>query len=249
MRKLGIALGGGGSRGFAHLGAIKAMEEQGLKFDAFAGTSAGAIVAALYAARKTPDEIMEIMKELPITRAAKFLLPKNGLASLDNLRKELDQVLEGREFADLEYPLYLAVSNLNTGEVEYIEKGNIALAVQASCSIPILFAPVEIAGQFYVDGGLMDNVPVAPLVDKVERIIAVDIMPLEVRESLEGLADIAVRTFQMSVSMQKSEKENTDRIIRLEGLSDYHILDTSENETIFEMGYDHVKEMDLSEFV
>ena len=95
MKKRGIALGGGGMRGFAHLGVMKALAEKEIEFDAYSGTSAGAIVAALMAAEKSPDEIMDIMKDFSITDVAKILLPVLGQASLDNLREKVDRILEG----------------------------------------------------------------------------------------------------------------------------------------------------------
>lgn len=154
----------GGSRGFAHLGAIKALEERGIKPNVFSGTSAGSIVAALLAAqKKTPDEIMEIMKDKKISDASKITLPVHGFATLDKFGMELDEILRGKDFADLKHELYICASNLNTGKAEYINSGNGAKAVQASSSIPILFSPVEINGQLYVDGGLLDNVPGQPL--------------------------------------------------------------------------------------
>jgi len=139
----------------------------------------------------------------------------------------------------------LAVSNLNTGEVEYLHSGNVARAVQVSSSIPVPFKPVEIDGQLYVNGGLLDNVPVAPLVDLREQIVAVGIMPLEKQEGIKRLTEIAVRTFQMSVSMQDEEKKDSDLIIRVEGLSKFHILNLGHNEDIYVTGYNHVKELNI----
>ena len=120
-KKIGIALGGGGSRGFAHLGAIKALEEKGIYPDVFSGTSAGAIAASLLAAKKKPDEIFEFMKDIKLTDATNITLPINGFASLDNLREMLDEILEGKSFSDLEHKLFVCVSNLNTGGVEYLD--------------------------------------------------------------------------------------------------------------------------------
>ncbi|MEA3423060.1 MAG: patatin-like phospholipase family protein [Bacillota bacterium] len=246
MKKIGLALGGGGSRGFAHLGAIKALEEKGIKPNFFSGTSAGSIVAALLATEKTPDEIMDIMKDLKITDASKITLPVNGFASLDKLGSKLDEILGGRDFSDLKHKLYICASNLNTGKVEYINNGNVAKAVQASSSIPILFTPVEIEGQLYVDGGLVDNVPILPLIDECEKIIAIDIMPVKSIEKVEGVSEIIVRMFQMGVAIQSDKKDQCDVVIKLEDLADYNILDTSKNEEIFEIGYNCVKNMDIS---
>lgn len=106
-KKLGFAFGGGGVRGFAHLGVVKALKEKEIAADIFSGTSAGSIVASLLAAGKDPDEIMDLLSYLKVTEAASFKLPKNGFASLDKLGKKLDEILEGRSFSDLEFPLYV----------------------------------------------------------------------------------------------------------------------------------------------
>ena len=246
MKNIGLALGGGGSRGFAHLGALKALEEKGINPNIFSGTSAGSIVAALLAAQKTPDEILEIMKDIKLSDASKITTPVNGFASLDNLGKKLDEILEGKNFSDLEHQLFICASNLNTGKVEYINTGNVAKAVQASSSIPILFTPVELNGQQYVDGGLFDNVPVQPLIDLCDQIIAIDIMPIKELEKVDGISELIVRIFQMSVGMQQDKKEHCDVLIKVDELSDYNILDTSQNKKIFEIGYNYVKDMETT---
>ncbi|WP_319370571.1 patatin-like phospholipase family protein [uncultured Ilyobacter sp.] len=246
MKKIGIALGGGGSRGFAHLGAIKALEEKGIRPNVFSGTSAGSIVAALLATEKTPDEIMDIMGSIKITKALNIILPADGFASLDKLGSKLDEILGGSDFSDLKHKLYICASNLNTGKAEYINNGNVAKAVQASSSIPILFAPVEIDGQLYVDGGLLDNVPIMPLIEECEHIIAIDIMPIKTLEKVEGISEIIVRMFQMGIAMQSDKKEHCDLLIKLEELSEFNILDTNHNQEIFKIGYNYVKNMKIS---
>lgn len=245
-KKIGIALGGGGSRGFAHIGVLKALEEEGIRPDVISGTSAGAIIGSFLADGKTPDEIMEVMGEIQLTDVAKIGLPKKGFASLDNLREKLKKNLGAREFSELEKPLYVGLSNLLTGEIDYISEGDITKAVQGSSSIPIIFSPVEINGQIYVDGGLLDNVPVKPLIDQCDIIIAVDIMPIEAIEVIDDVKDVITRVFQMGVSMQNYSRDSCDLIIEPEGVGKYHILDTRHNEEIYKLGYNHVKKLDLS---
>ena len=245
MKKFGLALGGGGTRGFAHIGAIKALKEKGIEPEIFAGTSAGAIVAGLLAANKTPDEIMAFLKDVRLNDAAKITLPGAGFASLDNLGKKLDAILDHKDFADLPYPLYVCVSNLNTGRVEYINSGNVALAIQASASIPILFTPVTINGFQYVDGGVLDNVPVSPLVAKCQRLIAIDINPIKENKNVDGLTEVITQILQMSVGMQQDKEQYCDLLIRLDELSDYNILDTSNNEKIHDIGYEYVRKLDV----
>ncbi len=247
--KVGIALGGGGSRGFAHLGVLKALQEQGIVPEVIAGSSAGSIIGALFAAGKAPDAIFADLEENTLIDFARFGWSGDGLMSLDYLRKELEDLLPGKTFADLQHPLYVTVSNLLSGEVEYLHEGEVAVAVQASSAIPVLFAPVEIAGEVYVDGGLLDNVPVAPLVDCCDKIIAVDIMPLERMETVEGMRDVAVRTFQIAVGgASRHQLKESALLIQLNELAGYHILDTSANEEMYNIGYEHVKNLDLSDF-
>jgi len=245
-KKFGFALGGGGTRGFAHLGVVKALKEKGIEADVYAGTSAGSIVASLLASGKDPDESMELLKDLKLTEAATFKIPKNGFASLDKLYKRLDEILEGKTFAELKHTLYVCVANLNTGKVEYINSGNVAKAVQASSSIPIMFTPVEIDGQLYVDGGLLDNVPVKPLRNQCKKIVAVDIMPLAELRKIDGMSELMIRIFQMGISMQQENATGCDMLIKMENLSDYWLLDAQKNQEIFEIGYNYAKKLNVS---
>ena len=245
-KKVGLVLGGGGARGFAHLGVLKALEEEGISFDMISGVSAGSIVGVFLAAGKTPSKIMKLMKENKFTDYAKVNLPVKGLLSLNNLKDNLKEHLSERKFSDLKYPFYAGATDLKDGEVDYLCEGSLISAVQASSSIPVLFSPVEIEGKVYVDGGLIDNVPIKPLMDKCDKIIAINIMPLKRFEKLDNLVDIAVRTFQLSVNADNDElKEECDLFIEPEGLEDYHILDTEHADELFDIGYNHVKKLNI----
>ena len=249
MRHVGIAFGGGGSRGFAHLGVIKALGEKGIHPEVFAGTSSGAIVGALLAEGKSADEIFAMMKQSKITDYININVPHNGFLALDQLREQLDGFLGGASFDQLRRSLFVTVANLLTGEAEYLAAGNVAKAVQASASIPILFSPVEINDQLFVDGGLLDNVPVKPLLGQCEKIIAVDVLPVEKVNAVHGLQETIARTFQMSVGRFVEERQKMcSLIIRLEELAGYNIFDTSRAEEMFEIGYCHVKKLDMRLF-
>lgn len=248
--EIGIALGGGGSRGFAHLGILKALEEKGIRPEVVAGTSAGAIVGALFAWGYGADDIRQIMHDNKLTDFAKLAAPWKGLLSLDHLEERLESLLEGATFALLKLPFYAAATNLLTGEVEYLHSGKVSRAVKASASIPVLFNPVELDGQVYVDGGMRDNVPVQPLLQCARRIIAVDIMPVERIQTVENLADIAARTFQMGIRGLE-EKEGMEQVfaIRIEALAGYNLLSSDHAEEIYQKGYDHGKQLDFTGFL
>jgi NTE family protein len=235
---VGIALSGGGSRGVAHLGVLKAFEELGVDIHVVSGTSAGSIAAALYASGMSADEIYKAMKDKKFIDFAKIILPVDGLMNLDNLRKNLNDVLKAKNFNEMSKKLYIAVTNLYTGEIEYMNSGHVIDAVIASSSIPVLFSPVEINGQKYTDGGVLDNLPIKPLLKDCDFIIAVDVMTTESITKLENLHDIAVRTFQLSISsISKEMKRKCDMLIEPHGLTEFNILDVSHFDHIYKIGY------------
>jgi NTE family protein len=235
---VGVALSGGGSRGAAHLGALKALEELGVDIQVVSGTSAGSIAAALYASGLSTDEIYKIMKDKKFIDFAKIILPVDGLMNLDNLRKNLNEIIKKKDFSDMKKKLYIALTNLYSGEVEYMKSGNVIDAVIASSSIPVLFSPVEINGQKYVDGGVLDNLPIKPLLEDCDIIIAVDVMANGPVTKIENLHDVGVRTFQLSInSLSKEMKRKCNLLIEPHGLTDFNILDVSHFEQIYKIGY------------
>ena len=235
---VGIALSGGGSRGIAHLGVLKALEEMGVDIQVVSGTSAGSIAAALYASGMSTDEIYNHMKNKKFIDYAKIILPTDGLMNLDNLRKNLNEILKKKSFEEMEKKLYIALTNLYSGEIEYMHHGSVIDAVIASSSIPILFSPVEINGQKYTDGGVIDNLPIKPLLSHCDIIIAVDVMAPEVISKIDNLHDVAIRTFQLSISsISKEMKKQCDMLIEPHGLDEFNILDVSHFDRIYKIGY------------
>lgn len=245
--KIGIALGGGGARGFAHLGVLKALEEKGIKPDMVSGASAGSIIGALLASGKSPDEIMTLVKGNRFMDYAKVNLPVNGLFTLGNFEERIKKYLP-ETFGGLTLPFYIAISNLYTGKVEYVNEGPLVPVIEASCSIPVLFSPVKIGDQLYVDGGLLDNLPYAPLIGQCDKIIAVTITGIEKREKIHNLLDVAVRTFELSVGEDRDELSDAcDVVIMPKGLGGYSILDTGHADELYQIGYDACQEADVEE--
>lgn len=245
--KTGLVLSGGGTRGFAHLGVIAALNEKGIYPEVISGTSAGAIVGAFIAGQKSPEEVMKIFKKGWFFQYTKLNLPVNGLLKLDGLREIIEEEVEYKNIEDLPVPFYVAVANMNKGAVEYKNSGPLGKTVLASSSIPVLFAPVEIDGQFYVDGGLMDNIPIDPIKNDCEQLIVVNISPLNPRENFKNLIQIASRTFYMSVNanMNKVHK-HASVFIEPKNIDDYDILSRSHADELFELGYNSVIKQKLA---
>lgn len=245
--KLGIALGGGGSRGFAHLGILKALFERNIVPDIISGTSAGSIVGAFIADKKTPDEILTILKEKGFFKYTSFNIPKMGLVGLEGLEKQLREDLSVNDLEKLAIPMIATVTNLHKGIAEYLRQGAPEKVIQASSAIPVLFSPVEINGQLYADGGLMDNVPVDILRDQCEKTIGIDISPITQMDEIDNLFHIALRSFQLSVNAStKNLKERCDLVLAPEECSKYDLLNAGQADELFDLGYDYAKNIDLS---
>lgn len=244
--KTGLVLSGGGTRGFAHLGVIDALLEKGIKPDVISGVSAGSIVGAFIAGGKSPHETMEIFKKGWFFKYTKLQLPVNGLLKLDGLKEIVDREIDFKNLEDSPLPFHIAVANLNQGKVEYKNSGPLGKTVLASSSIPVLFAPVELAGQFYVDGGLMDNIPIEPIKNDCEQIIVVNIAPLNPRDRFKNLIQIASRTFYMSVNANMNLVQKYATVfIEPEGIDKYDILTRTHADEMYELGYNSMKKIEL----
>jgi len=242
--KTGLVLSGGGTRGFAHLGVISALYENGIKPDVISGVSAGAIVGAFMAAGKSPEETMEIFSKGWFFSYTKPNILVDGLLKLSGLKEVIDKEIEYKRIDDLSVPFFIAVSNLNKGTVEYRNSGPLCQTVIASSSIPVLFPPIEIENQFYVDGGLMDNIPVEPIKNDCERIIVVNISPINPKESFKNLIKIASRTFYMSVNANLAKVRKYATIfIEPEGIDNYEILSLSHAAELYDLGYKSAKKV------
>lgn len=236
--KTGLVLSGGGTRGFAHLGAIAALFEKGIKPDVISGTSAGAIAGAFIAAGKNPGEIRDMLKKDSFFKYTKLQLPKDGLMKLDGLKELFQKEIPAKNLEELDIPLFVTISNLNTGAIEYRKTGVLNQTVLASSSIPILFAPVKIDGNLYVDGGLLDNIPIEPIKLDCENIIVCNISPIKPKENIKNLIEIATRTFYMSVnSNMKQVRKYASVYIEPEGIDTYEILSRTHADELYELGY------------
>ncbi len=160
---LGLALGGGGMKGLAHVGALSVLERAGLRPDVIAGCSIGAIIGALYAAGFDAGALARLLREQSLLKLFTFRLDGQGLLSVSALRTFLKEHLGDRRFEDLAIPLRLNATDLETGEEVVLHRGPVVEAVLASSAIPGLFAPVSLGGRRLVDGGLSNNLPVSLL--------------------------------------------------------------------------------------
>lgn len=241
--KIGVALSGGGARGFAHLGALKAIEDMGLKPDIISGTSAGALAGVFYADGYAPEEIVHLFIGREFKEFADIQVPKMGIFGNAGLKNFLKKHLRTKNFEDLQIPLRVIATNLDEGKRVVFEKGPLVEPVAASCCIPIVFNPVVIDGACYVDGGVFMNFPVTPIRSISEMIIGVNVSPIVSGKYNKTIMGIAERSYHyMSRTNTLLDRTLCDVLIEMDDL--YHIktFDLENSETVFRIGYDHAWE-------
>lgn len=237
--KLGLALSGGGAKGFAHIGVLKAMDEQGLYPDIIAGTSAGAFAGVLYADGNSPDEIMSFFKKKTFKEFAELTIPHTGIFKTDRFKRFLKTHLKAKTFEDLQIPMKIIATDLANGTSVIFDRGPLIPAVIASCAFPIIFTPALINEVYYVDGGLFKNFPVTPIRFDCETVIGVNVAPLTKQEYKNSLLYIAERSFHyMSVSNSFADRKLCDILIETNALSKYAMFTLDHTQEIANIGYE-----------
>jgi NTE family protein len=216
--RLGLALGGGAARGFAHVGVLQVLEEAGIKTDLVVGTSAGSVVAALYASGKTGSQLQtvaETMEEATITDWTVPLLGR-GMMRGDALGRYVNAQTGGRRIEDFKLPLGIVATDLHTGQGVLFQRGDVGTAVRASSSVPSLFEPVRIGTREYVDGGLVSPVPVRYARQMgAEYVLAVDISSAPESGKTGDMFQILMQTFTiMGKSINAFELRDADLVVR-----------------------------------
>ena len=240
--RTGLVLSGGGARGFAHLGVMQALIEENIYPDVVSGTSAGALAGALYCDGYSPKEILKIMKTGGLMNYMRPALPRYGLLQISGIVRILESHLRARTFEDLKIPLYVAATDLNHGKIVYFSKGELINRLIASSSIPVLFKPMVIDNIHYVDGGVMDNLPIAPIEKLCSHFIGSFVNPTGYAENFNSLISIAERTFILNLYKEALAKANKfDLYVAPDELSKYSILDPEKSEEIYSIGYGATK--------
>ncbi|TAL80171.1 MAG: patatin [Bacteroidetes bacterium] len=246
--KVGLVLSGGGARGFAHLGLIQALNEAGIFPEVISGTSAGAIVGVLYADGYSPKEILRLLNPNSRLDFMRPTLPREGLLQINGIIKILKTNLSAKTFKELKLKLYVTATDMNNGKAVYFSEGELLDPVIASASIPVLFQPVIIDKIQYVDGGVLDNLPVMPIENNCKILIGSFVNPVGYIDKISGLISIAERTFMLSMSKEIIEKaKKFDLFVAPPELGNYKILNREKAAELFKVGYKAAKEK-LKEF-
>ena len=216
--KLGLALGGGAARGFAHVGVIAVLEEAGLRPQLVVGTSAGSLVAALYASGKTSAQLQQTALNMEEVAITDWMLPiiGRGMFRGDALARYVNELVAARLIENMSIPLGIVATDLGSGNAILFQKGDTGTAVRASSAVPAVFVPVKINGREYVDGGLVSPVPVRFARQMgADVVIAVDISNPPEANTADGTLQILLQTFAiMGKSINQYELTGADVVVR-----------------------------------
>jgi NTE family protein len=235
--KINLVLSGGGVRGFAHLGIIKALQENGIDINAISGTSSGAVVGAFIAAGYTPEDTLKIMKEYRLLRLLKGSF-SSGIFAMTRFEQIFINCFPHNSFSNLAFPLYISSTNLFTAKTEFFSKGELIPALLASSSMPVLFSPIEINKQLYLDGGILNNLPVEPFLEMRIPIIGSHVNPVNEVQTLTSTLKVMERSFNLAVYANVIHRiKYCNFLFEPTELSSYSVYAYSKANTIYNIGY------------
>ena len=238
-KRIGLALGSGGAKGFAHIGALKAFSEEGIEFDIVAGTSIGSIVGGMYACGYGWKEMLGLFREYDIIDPKKFLtyaFKKNTVTSL------LDEILGGKHFEDTDIPFAAVAADIDDGRQVVIRSGDIASAMAASGAVPPVFRPVTRDGKRLVDGACLNAVP-ADVVKSMgaDVVISINLSSENTNERMKGFLDTLYKGHKIVLCDRlKAGRDHSDVFLSPD-LSAFRSTSFSSGNEIFEIGYECVK--------
>ncbi len=236
--KVGIVLSGGGVRGIGHLGVLKALKNEGIQFSHITGTSAGAIAGAFYASGMDPEEAFNTFMKTKLLRFVRPALGSLGLVNIERTGEIFKQYLPAN-IEDLKTPLTICTTNFSEGKIAYFTKGPLIRAIHASACIPGVFKPIMIDNQMYVDGGVLNNFPVEPLLEKCDYIIGSTCNDLKPVGKIDSIARLMQRAATMSINHDMEVKSKfCDLMIEPDGMGEINTFDTKKAEMIYWLAYE-----------
>lgn len=238
---INLVLSGGGVRGFAHLGVIKFLNETGIKINHLSGTSSGAIVAAFIAGGYKPDECLKIFNEEKMLRRLRATM-QAGFFKMDGLESFYLHYFPTNSFESLEKKLTVSATDIVNAKTIYFSSGELIRPLLAATSIPVIFKPIQFKNLTLLDGGLLNNLPVEPLLEDKLPIIGVHVNPVAVVEELPNTLRVMERCFNLAVYTNVKERIRLcDLVIEPAELKKFSVHQYSKAEEIFLIGYEYAR--------
>lgn len=238
-KKVGIVLSGGGIRGVSHLGVLQALTEHGITISHISGTSAGAIAGAFFAEGYSPQDTLKLITETKLLRYLRPALGNLGLLSIEHAGQLFKQYIPHNSFAGLKIPLTICAVDIGEGKLSYFNNGELTTAILASSSLPGIFRPTELDGHYYVDGGVLNNFPVEPIISTCDVIIGSSCNHLPPVTKIDSMKQLIERASILAVSANMVHKKQfCDAFIEPKGMANFNVFDTRKAEEIYWLAYD-----------
>jgi NTE family protein len=249
-KSIGLALSGGGSKGIAHAGVLKFLEERGVEISCVSGSSAGAIVGTMYAFGKNPEEILEFFKSIYFFHWKHFTFKKPGIVDSDSFKKYFEDIFgENTTLSELKMPTHITATDMVKGKLKIFNPNTkIVDAILASTAIPGMISPYIIKDELYCDGGILNHFPTDLLHGKCDAIIGVYVSPLQKIEAkdLNSIKSVTYRALELLTANSNMHKFNhCDLIIEPKELCNFSTFETNKSkmDLIFETGYNEAKKV------
>jgi len=239
-KRIGLVLSGGGVKGIAHIGLIKALNEYKLNAEVVSGTSVGALVGALYANGNSIDQMLNFFRETPLVKYNFFTFVKPGLMDTEKFHELFKRHFHEDSYQALKKKLYVTTTNLQDGDQRLFSSGELVRTLLASAALPPVFSPVEIEGQLYADGGIMNNFPIEPLMEECEFIIGSNVSAIRhiPKKAINSSLKLTNRVTSLMIYASNRQKlQYCDLVFEPEQLGTFGILDKKGIEKAFEVGY------------
>lgn len=241
--KIGLVLSGGGVRGVGHLGAIQVLKELDIRIDCIAGTSAGAIVGAFIASGYSPQEGLAITEKIKMFDWHTFNIGSLGFLKMSSIEKVLREYLP-ENYESLDIPLYVCATDILNNCCVFFNQGPLIPTILASSGIPVIYEPVKHNGTYYVDGGVVNNLPVEAIRNQCDKIIAVHVNSLSNEKKEPTFKDIVERSFHLSINQGVYAKTSyIDIFIDPPDMSRFSMFDIKNAQKIFEYVYNYTSRM------
>ncbi|WP_425235188.1 patatin-like phospholipase family protein [Ulvibacterium sp.] len=238
---IGLVLSGGGVRGMAHIGLIRAMEELGISTQVVSGSSVGALVGALYANGNSVSDMLSFFKETPLFKYNFLTILKPGFIDTDRYFEIFKGYFPQDTFDSLEKGLHVVATDLQKGEQQFFSEGELIRPLLASAALPPVFSPVELKGRLYADGGIMNNFPSEPLQYSADYVIGsnVSVVGELHKNALKNSIQLTGRvTSLMIYAINKKKLRSCDLLLEYKELEKIGVLDRTGIEKAYIMGYD-----------
>ena len=238
--RLGIVLSGGGSRGLAHAGVLRALVENGIEPDCIAGTSAGALVGALHASGRDGADILKFFDDANPFRFSRLALNKPGVIDSEKILGSFQQWFPDDSFEALRRPLFVTGTDLVSGRLEIWSSGPLVRPLLASSTVPFVISPTRVGDRLFVDGGIVNNFPVEPLVGLCDTILGVYATPLSMPAEGELDSTFAVTQRALEIGMYHASKRkfhHADLVVSPLDLARFSTFDTRRHAEVIEIGY------------